>query len=187
MSKSNNTSVNSIMARKIALNGMMIALVFIATYLTQIPTPVGVFNLGDAVIIITAVFLGRKSGFLAGALGSAIADLAMGLTIFAPVTFFVKGLEGFVIGQIVYIFSQRVKSKRNLIVLAACITGSIIMIVGYFFAELYVLKLFDNTMGLAKALTDLPYNLLQGGACTFIGYSLCIALDRFKITRYIAN
>jgi len=36
---------------------------------------------------------GRKSGFLAGAIGSSVADIAMGYQHFAPVTFVVKGFE----------------------------------------------------------------------------------------------
>jgi len=40
----NSSRINA--TRKIAVNGMMIALVFLATYVTKIPTAVGPFNLG---------------------------------------------------------------------------------------------------------------------------------------------
>jgi len=74
------------------------------------------FNLGDSVIIIAAVLLGRKSGFLAGAIGSSVADIAMGYQHFAPVTFVVKG----------FVLSKRFKEKYH-------VTGSIVMVLGYFF------------------------------------------------------
>lgn len=173
--------------RKIALNGMMIALVFLATYVTKIPTAVGPFNLGDSVIIITAVLFGRKSGFLAGAIGASIADIAMGYQHFAPITFVVKGLEGFVAGLIVYALSKRFKTKRHAIILVASIAASVVMVSGYFFSELYVMGLFDDTMGMAAALRDLPVNLVQGGVCSAVGYLLSLALDRFKITKSIPN
>lgn len=79
------------------INGLMIALVFVVTRFTSIPTPVGYFNIGDVAIMVTAVLLGKNSGFAAGAIGSAIADISSGYYIFAPVTFIIKGLEGYVI------------------------------------------------------------------------------------------
>ncbi|CDG37637.1 ECF transporter S component [Acetivibrio thermocellus] len=181
----NSSRINA--TRKIAVNGMMIALVFLATYVTKIPTAVGPFNLGDSVIIIAAVLLGRKSGFLAGAIGSSVADIAMGYQHFAPVTFVVKGFEGFVAGLVVHVLSKRFKEKYHVTFLIASIAGSIVMVLGYFFAELYVMRLFDETMGLAAALRDLPVNLVQGGVCTVVGYLLCVALERFKVTKFIAS
>jgi len=49
------------------------------------------------------------------------------------------------------------------------------------------MRLFDETMGLAAALRDLPVNLVQGGVCTVVGYLLCVALERFKVTKFIAS
>jgi len=77
----------------------------------QNTTAVGPFNLGDSVIIIAAVLLGRKSGFLAGAIGSSVADIAMGYQHFAPVTFVVKGFEGFVAGLVVHVLSKDLKKN----------------------------------------------------------------------------
>lgn len=86
--------------KKLAMNGLMIALVFLTTYFTRIPTPLpgGYFNLGDAVIMLAAAFLGPIGGLIAGSIGSAFADLAAGAFIFAPITLVVKGIEGLVVG-----------------------------------------------------------------------------------------
>jgi uncharacterized membrane protein len=86
--------------RKLAMNGLMIALVFLATYFTRIPTflPGGYFNLGDSIIMLAAAFLGPIGGLSAGGIGSAFADLAAGAFIFAPITLVVKGIEGLVVG-----------------------------------------------------------------------------------------
>ncbi|HOQ36766.1 MAG TPA: ECF transporter S component [Acetivibrio sp.] len=180
------TSKNST-TKLLALNGMMIALVFVVTYFTKVPTIVGYLNLGDAVIIITAVILGKKSGFLAGAVGSAIADMAASFYYFAPITFFVKGLEGLVVGLIIETFSKRTGSKRPLVIFLASVAGSVVMVLGYFISELYIMKIFDDTMGLAAALKDLPFNLVQGGFCTVVGYSLSLALERFKVLRFLSR
>jgi len=59
------------------------------------------------------------------------------------------------------------------------------MVLGYFFAELYVMRLFDETMGLAAALRT-SGKPGSGGVCTVVGYLLCVALERFKVTKFIA-
>ena len=87
--------------KKLIMNGLMTALVFLATYFTRIPTmilPGGYFNLGDAVIILASVLLGPAGGLAAGAVGSALADIAAAALLFAPITFVVKGLEGLAVG-----------------------------------------------------------------------------------------
>lgn len=179
---------NYLSTKKLVLNALMVALVFLATYFTKVPTPVGPFNLGDTVIFITAIFLGRKSGFVAGAVGSALADLAMSYAIFAPVTFFVKGFEGYVVGLIVfklYRFSKEKSINKEFVKLVALISGSIVMIGGYFLAEAYILGLFDKSMGVAKAFIDLPFNIVQGTACSITAYILATILERYRIGRYI--
>lgn len=175
--------------KNLVMNALMVALVFLATYFTKIATPVGPFNLGDTVIFITAIYLGRRSGFIAGAVGSALADIAMSYMVFAPVTFFVKGFEGYLAGLIVYKFYRAGERRisKEIIKLIAIVSGSIVMIGGYFVSELYVLSIFDKSMGLAKALMDLPFNVVQGVACSTIAFVLAAILDRYKIERYILN
>ncbi len=95
--------MDKISTKKIVLNGVMVALVFLTTIFTRIPGPVppGYINFGDTVIIIAAILLGKNSGFIVGAFGPALADaIAPGGMIFAPVTFIVKGLEGYLVGKI---------------------------------------------------------------------------------------
>jgi len=66
-----------------------------------------------------------------------------------------------VAGLVVHVLSKRFKEKYHVTFLIASIAGSIVMVLGYFFAELYVMRLFDETMGLAAALRDLPVNLVR--------------------------
>lgn len=174
--------MNSSTTKKVVLNGLMIALVFLATFFTRIPIPMtqGYFNIGDTVIIITAVFMGRRSGLLVGAVGSMLADVAGGYMIFAPVTFIVKGLEGYLTGLLAdnKDVSQGAKIKR----LVAILTGCVVMVAGYFIFEAVFLGLFDKSFGLSAAVAELPFNLLQGGISALVGYILVAILDkRLKI------
>ncbi len=185
--------------KKLVLNGLMIALVFLTTYLTRIPTPLpgGYFNLGDAVIMLTAVILGPISGLAAGAIGSGLADLAAGALLFAPITFVVKGLEGLIVGLIAAKYMQTVKKldkpesrktanpSTNLRLAVSLIVGAMIMVAGYFFAEAFLLGMFDEAFGVIAAVEELLPNSIQGGMSAVLGYILIVILSRMDIERYI--
>lgn len=178
--------MNKVSTKKIVLNGLMIALVFLTTYFTRIPGPIppGYLNFGDVVIMVAAILLGRNSGFLVGSIGSAIADIASpGGLIFAPVTFIVKGLEGYITGIIAD--SARGRKSSEKLKIAAVVIGAVVMVIGYFAAELYVLKFFDNTFGYTYAIGELPLNLVQGGISAAVGYVLSTVLIRSNVQKYI--
>lgn len=177
--------MNRISTKKIVMSGLMIALVFIVTKFTSINTFVGYFNVGDVAIMIAAVLLGKKSGFVAGAVGSALADLlSPGYQMFAPVTFVVKGLEGYVVGLIV--FSAIGKKGGEFLRMAAVVTGSLVMIGGYFLGEAYVMNLYASNFGYAAAVKDLvTTNLAQGGISAVVGYAVTTILVRAKVHKYI--
>lgn len=167
--------------KKIILTGLMISMVFVVTFFTKIPGPVGYFNLGDAAIIVAAVMLGRNSGFVAGAFGSALADLLGGYIIFAPITFFVKGLEGFIVGYIIYKFMSKETPREAIVRIIAVIAGCIFMVAGYFLGEAYILRVISTEYGLTKAILDLPFNVVQGVASAVVGYLIATALVKTKV------
>jgi uncharacterized membrane protein len=158
---------------------MMIAIVFLITYLPflHIPSPIaqGYFNVGDAAIMITAIILGRKSGFVVGAIGSALADLALGSFIFAPITFIVKGLEGYVTGLIAEKCSKIPYNARKIISLAA---GILVMVIGYFVFELTIVRLIDRSLAFTIIAAELPGNLIQGIVSAVMAYVFIIFIDR---------
>src|SRR5207253_5936047 len=65
----------------ITVTAVFTALVFLSTYLFQIPIPAtqGYFNLGDIMIFITALTFGSRVGGFAGGIGSALSDALGGL------------------------------------------------------------------------------------------------------------
>lgn len=124
--------------REIALNGVLIALVFVATYFIQIRLPFaangGLIHMGNIALFTIAVLLGAKRGAMAGAFGMALFDIASAWTAWAPGTFVVRGVMGFIIG---YIFEVGLPQKVNRIVLfsAAIVISTVWMIAGYYIFE----------------------------------------------------
>ena len=81
----------------LVLYSLFIALVTTVTYF-GFPMPFGYINLGDAIIFSIALVFGPVAGFISGAVGSALADIILGYAIWAPFTFVIKGLEGYLVG-----------------------------------------------------------------------------------------
>lgn len=175
-----------ITTKKLVINALMIALVFLITYLPflHIPSPIaqGYFNIGDAAIMITALLLGRKSGFIAGAIGSALADLVWGAFIFVPITFIVKGLEGYIVGAIANKVSNKVSiNTRRIISLAV---GALTMAAGYFIFELTIVRLlFDKTLAITAIVAELPGNLVQGTVSAILAYGFITIVNKTNIGR----
>ena len=150
------------------------ALVTVATIIFQIPTPAtkGYINLGDTFIFVGAVLLGKRSGFLVGGIGSALADILSGYAHWAPFTLVIKGLEGYIAG-----FSSPLykREKMNYTVSGLILVGAgIVMVVGYFLVEVFM-------YGVGAALTELPGNMFQGGASVVISLIIIAALKKAGI------
>lgn len=166
---------------KIVLNGLMISMVFLATYFTKIPIPgsQGYFNIGDVMIMLSGSFVGPLAGALAGSLGSALADLAAGYYIYIPVTFIVKGLEGLAAGMLFRKFSKYLNANaaRSL----AYIIAAAIMIFGYFISEYYILALFDKNFGLTAAIAGIFTNIPQGAISIVIALITAPLIEKTKL------
>lgn len=163
-------------SKNIVMSALMVALVTIATIVIRIPTPAtqGYVNMGDALIFVSALLFGPKIGFIAGGFGSALADILAGYTNWAPWTFVIKGLEGFIAGFLVY----RLNSKDNIIInIIALILAGLWMAIGYFIASLIM-------YGMAAAITDFPSNVLQATAGIILGLPLAKLLGKID---YLKN
>jgi len=76
------------------------ALVSAATIVLSVYFPLtkGYFNLGETMVYLAALLLGPAAGAFAGGVGSMIADVALGYTVFAPGTLVIKAAEGYLAG-----------------------------------------------------------------------------------------
>lgn len=130
----------------LVLTAVLIALATLLTMYTKVPVPGirGYFNVGDVVIMTSALLLGPKQGAYIGAIGPALADLFLGYTIFVPITFVVKGIEGYLVGTL---YNKTSVASA----LVATVVGGIAIVAGYFIAEYFV---FDPGVAVASILTN---------------------------------
>lgn len=162
--------------KKLCIMGLLIALTCVATMCIHIPIPAtsGYINVGDSIILITAVIFGNPYAVIAGGIGSALADLLLGYTNYVPVTLIVKGLEGLLVaviaGKSVNFFTVRK--------MAAAILGVAWMVLGYFIFETFI-------YGMAAAAESVVSNCMQAGGSFVIFIVLGFALHKAKIANYI--
>lgn len=133
----------------IALSGVMIAVVFVATRFIQVPIPSGYIHLGDIAIYTGAFLFGPIVGGISGALGPMLADLTSGYGQYAPATLVLHGLQGLLAGWI----GWRAGIWRMIL---AVTIGGLLIVVGYFLYEVAVLRI-----GFATAMANVPFNLWQ--------------------------
>ncbi len=108
--------------KKLAFMGLFSALLVVATVVLRFPVPTFnlYFNLGEAIIYLIALLYGAVHGAIVGGVGSALADIIGGYPVWAPITFIIKGLEGYIVGSI---------AKRNRYLAVAL--GAVTMMAGY--------------------------------------------------------
>lgn len=122
--------------RSLSFLALFIAFTAVATYL-HIPGPSGsYFNLGEVAIYTIALTFGATAGGIAGGIGSALIDIILGYSIWAPFTLVIKGLEGIVVGKIASQDKER-KFDRKIF---AIIVGGNLMILGYSLAKGFLLS-----------------------------------------------
>ena len=104
------------------LTGLMAAVVLAATSVFRIPVPAtnGYVHLGDAMIFVAVLILGRRNGTIAGATGSALADLLGGYAHWVPWTFAIKGLMAFIFGTLLVLVISRDQYQNSV---CGCMKG----------------------------------------------------------------
>jgi len=120
--------------KDIALSVVFTAITFVFTTIITISTPAthGFINIGETGVYLAALIGGPIVGAIAGGLGSALADLALGYAIYAPGTLIIKSVEGFLAG---YLSRVLIKSGRAIKVLLANIVAGIIIFFLYLMAK----------------------------------------------------
>ena len=131
----NSAAANTSSAKQVAINGISIALVFIATGFINLRLPIvangGLIHLGNVPLFLAAIIFGRKTGAISGAVGMALFDLFSGWTLWAPFTFVIVGIMGWVVGKI-----TEDKSHNTILWYVIAILAALaIKIVGYYIAE----------------------------------------------------
>ena len=155
-------------ARELCLTAVMTALVFLATFVPRIPIPLGYAHLGDAVIFLLALSIGRRDALIAACLGSALSDVLGGFLIWAVPTLIIK----FVMADIVWRIAGR-GAAGTIRIAAAFLASSVWMALTYtaFGAALYA--------SVAAGLASTPGLLMEGLVNTVAALIVLPALQKF--------
>jgi uncharacterized membrane protein len=186
------SSINTIDIVQVAL---MAAMAFVVTMVTQIPYGnKAVVHLGDVVVFVAALILGKKKGFMAAALGMCLFDLTSAYYYWAPVTFIAKGMMAYIAGAIAFRKDYEGDSLLNNIV--ACTLGGIFMIAAYYVGGV-IINTFIFASGSSATVTsriyanmtaeliNVPGNIIQVLVGIVIGLPLVKMLKRSKVIREI--
>jgi uncharacterized membrane protein len=148
---------------------MGVALSVLLTSFVYIPLPFGgLFNFTDVFIILYSMFFGPWIGGAVGALSGLLVDIILGYNFYAPFTFFIKLIEGLVVG---YLFLRLPKKIRYV----GPFIGGIVM------AALYIVPDFLLMQNWIVALTSFGINLLQGFLGASLGIGIFLVLIKAKV------
>ena len=156
------------------LTGLMAAIVMAATSFFRIPVIAtnGYIHLGDAMVFLSVLILGRRNGTIAAASGSALADLLGGYAHWVPWTFIIKGLMAFICGTIILSGKDKEKNVSAFRSVAAMAAGALVMMAGYFIVQRFMYGTW------AAPLAALPGNIAQGAAGVMIAEILSAAIKK---------
>ncbi len=158
--------------KELALVALFIALVAVATMIVRVPIPQtnGYMNLGDSMVLLSGIFFGPGVGFMAGGIGSALADIFGGYYQWAPWTLFIKGIEALIMGLSVKYLKIRTE-KISFLVIVLFILSTLWMVFGYYVTEVFM---YDQK----AALAEVPANLLQAGGSVILATLLLPLFSR---------
>lgn len=161
--------------KKIVIAALMAALACVATMIIKIPSPLnGYVNLGDCIVLVAGWMLSPTYGFLAAALGSALADVFSGYMTYAPATFLIKGVMA-----LIAFYGFKVCRKRLGNLTAGILSGiaaELFMILGYFVFEGFL-------YGFIPSAVNIPTNGVQGIAGIVVGVLLAKIFEKSKVLR----
>lgn len=181
MARSEKTSI-------MVMSALFMAITCVCTMFIKIPTAAGYVHLGTMVVFLGVYVLGLKYGVLAGAVGTALADLLSGYAIWAPGSFAVVLLVTLVYAALInrsYKKKEGIGRVPDAGEIAGIILAALIFVLGYF---MYGGSLVYDSWP-AALLVVIP-NLLQVLVGIFlariIGMALCkMGTGRFFKYRFI--
>lgn len=167
--------------KKLVLAALFAALACAATMVIRIPTPGtgGYIHPGDAVVILSGIFLGPVYGGLAAGIGSAMSDLLGGYFLYVPITFIIKGAVGFLAGKAFH-FAKEKGISVWAGVAAGGIADIVLVVFGYGICEIVL-------YGLPAALGSMIPNLVQGIGGLVLALVLYPVLSAVPDFAYMAN
>ena len=125
----------NITTRSVVLGALFIAIVTLMTFI-NIPLfgpQGGLIHLGYVALFPIAILYGRYLGMIAGGVGMALFDILSGWSAWAPGTFVIVGLIGYMVGLLT-------TGKPGMLqIVGAMVIGSLISVAGYFFYNAFIM------------------------------------------------
>lgn len=172
---------------RLVMTALMICLVMIATLSIRIPSPFtqGYIHLGDTMIFLSVLLLGKKGGALSAGLGSALADVLGGYAAYAPWTLLIKALMALIMGAFIETCIKKEKHHARigsvpLIEIAGMILAGIEMVIGY--------AIVDGALAgnMISGFLGAPFNIIQFTVGLVLATILAMALYKTPAKRYFA-
>ncbi|NFL85440.1 ECF transporter S component [Clostridium botulinum] len=167
--------------KELVLMGLMIALVYLAGSIIKIPSIGGFVHIGDCMVFLSVILLGKKKGAISSALGMFLVDVLGGYYLWAPFTLIIKGTMAYISGYIL----ERIKSNNSFInnIIAFAVSG-VFMIIGYFIAGTIMAGLLTEKAGIIQGLIyaskDIVGNIIQVTTGVVIALPLSEVLIKAK-------
>ncbi|MBE6071916.1 MAG: ECF transporter S component [Clostridium butyricum] len=175
---------NKLATREMVLVGLMIALVYLAGSIIKVPSVGGFVHIGDCMVFLSVIVLGKKKGAVASAFGMLLVDVLGGYYLWAPFTFVIKGAMGYIAGLILEKMSENTKETMRYII--AFSASGIFMVIGYFLSGIFMAGFLTNKVGLIQGLAysakDILGNIIQVITGIVIALPLTAVLLRAKQT-----
>ncbi len=169
----------------LALTGMFTALVIVTTMMIRIPMPYtfGYVHMGDAMIFLSVLVLGKKAGSFAAGAGSALADLFSGYAYYAPWTLVIKALMALVMGLALEHMKKRgvfgESGHIHLTELLAMSLAGLEMTAGYYIAA----SVMQGNW--TAPLLSIPGNVAQFTVGMVIAWLLSASLAKTPVRKYL--
>ncbi|MHC6178526.1 ECF transporter S component [Clostridium sp. JNZ X4-2] len=180
-------SISDLKVRDMIQVALMAAVTYIATSVINIPTGVvfkGVVHLGDSMVLLAAVLLGRKKGFLSAAIGMSLFDILSPYAIWAPFTFFIKGIMAWIAATIAYRGEYNGERLWNNVL--AFIMACIWMIAGYYMAGVLMMHYVTNisfSQAFVLSAAEIPGNIAQSIVGIVIALPLAKVLKKANLVK----
>jgi len=157
----------------LVLMGLMTCLVIVTTMFIKIPIPMtqGYVHLGDSMIFLAVLILGKKNGSIAAGVGSAMGDILGGYAVWAPWTLVIKFIMAWILG----IFAERFGKKGEIV---GMVIAGAEMTAGYYVASSILYGSWIVT------LADIPWNIGQFAVGMVLALMLSAALNKTPAKKY---
>lgn len=167
--------------KDLVLTGLMTALIYLAGSIIKIPSFGGFVHIGDCMVFLSVVVLGKKRGSAASAAGMFLVDALGGYYLWAPFTLIIKGGMAYIAGSLIEKINIKKLVFKYVIAFSA---ASIFMIIGYFLSGIIMAGLFTERAGLLQGIIyaskDIVGNIIQVVTGMVIAVPLTIMLKKTK-------